>query len=47
VFFRIVADYADYFSALWTTVQKIIGIVAYNMEKWSALLATTQENVRI
>jgi hypothetical protein len=48
VFFRVVADNADFFFPRCRPQhRKSIFVVAYNVEKWSALLATTRKNVRI
>jgi hypothetical protein len=47
VFFGVVADNTDYFSPFGPQYRKIICAVAYNVEKWSVLLATTRKNVRI
>jgi hypothetical protein len=43
--FNVGAHSADHFSGLlWTTAWKMISVVAYTAEKWSALLATTRKN---
>ncbi len=47
VFFRVVADNADYFPRCRPQHGKIIWVVAYNVEKWLVLLAVTQKNVWI
>jgi hypothetical protein len=42
-----ICSFADNFSCYVPQHSKIICVVEYNMEKWSALLATTRKNVRI
>jgi hypothetical protein len=47
MFFRIVAHCADNFPCCGPEREKIIGVVAYTADKWSAMLGTTLKNSRI